>query len=1589
MDSPDARPEPLRNDPAREATGAMRGYDYQIWRSVLAWIGLVDGEDLFLEGAEDFDLIGPDGATATQAKDTARSGTVTLRSPGVVQAIGNFWAHRRRNPDRRVLFRYLTTSRVGRERPDPFGRGLPGIELWRRAANDADPARQKADLTALRAFLIAEERLPEDLREFLAGCSLDEFLSEVVRPIEWDTDAADTEEVRQSVLDRLVEHGDRKGVSAPDAERVLDSLHAEAWTVATEDRDRWLSRAGFLRLFDKSTRVSVPISALGRLAPPSLRPDGASPAAPAPNAPPPLSPAETAAVEHAFGAASRALLDWPTEIDGAWIERPELDRLRELAPAEEPSVVALLGAPGSGKSALLARLGARLRADGAILLAIKADRAPRDMATLDDIDEWIGCPVPAVAALRQLAEERRVVVLIDQLDALADLMDTRAGRLSALLALANGLRGTPNLRVIVSCRAFEFEHDVRLNTLEAERIDLPLPPWERVEPLLAARGFDTGGWSDEAREVLRAPQHLALFLEHADATEGAPAFDTYHGLLERAVGRLASERGEGAVAAAEAVAIAMAKEEELELAAARFEARFRAELKALEADGFLVRSANGFRIAFRHQTVFDFLRARAFARTGQSLADYVLEEKQESLFVRPVLWSALAWLRAADPAMYRREFGRLWARQGLRPHLRDLLIAFLGQADRPTDEEAGRLLPLLDDPARRARVLQAIAGNPDWFARLRGRLPGLMADSEHAGMAAILLGRAVAFDRETVLSLMEKYWLPDECRDGNVYFIMRALDAWDKRSIDIANMLADRQTIGRFEIVQLAKRLSESEPEAALGVIVRRLWTETRKATGDKQSLERIFRGDVDSDWYGVDKIVMKAPKIFLERIWPCLIEIIEKSIITKNKKLNKYRRRPHFLFPDYKSSRSYLENAIEVAIREFSKMDTANFVDFVNDKKDTDIEILHTLLVIGLREVAAERPKAVLDYLLEDSRRFALGGWPDRHGVSGALIRAVAPALGQADARRLEDAIVAWSPYRRILPKDIAETRFRRLKRSREDRLTLLRYFPFGLLSPVGQRLLLQEERAFPNHKEVSEQHFKGTIIENPMSTDQMKKASDEHILSLFEKLTDNSEWHHPTRDWAEHLGGSVQASREFAEFTRAEPDRALNIVPRFQPGQTERPAGAALAALGGSAVPAETLVALVRDLDRRGFASQEFREDAARCLRAVARRPDGLDDPTCDMLEGWIVDWRAPEDPSGPRSVGAGDTDGKERSDASLLWGMSGWAAVPHGNYPFLEALMDGFLQREPPDADRWLDILRRHLDRPENPEVWKAMGLYFQSLEWANGTMAVDFLRAFVDRFPAVFDDEAGVRAVADVEHWMPDDLLDRILDRWIVGDWADGPQAAGEIAALKLCRAPGNAAAADRVERHMAAAGREPAVAEGLRAGLAYTLAAGWREPSLRAPTTPLLIRLARNAEGAIANALGSVFLAKDGPPPDDFTRRLLEAFLERPEILRKEMFFVLKGLKALLRAVWNPRLAHKVAKALAAGAGSEPGKPGPRIGGIEGGHLADIALTLHRIPETRVEGLELFERLMASRAYDLDTRLREIDRPAFPPGPARG
>jgi hypothetical protein len=387
---------PLEHDASREAANAMRGFSYQILTSIREWIRLAGDQALFLEGAEDLDIVEEDDATTIQVRDTSRSGNITLRTSGVVDAIGHYWDHRTRNRGRRVSFRYLTTSGVRQESGAPFGRDRKGIEVWQQLKTDPDEPSRTQSVAQLKNFLLAEARLPPALLEFLRTATDAQVIEDLVVPIEWVTAAPSSSDLIQSIKNELILHGKGKGINAITSENVLGALHAEAWSVATKQNDRALDRAGFLRLFDQHTRVPVPLETLLAMV--------------------------AGAISHQPVAIERTIVvaDPPPLPLRYYSRRAVLDA---IAAATHHIVVALCGATGTGKTTAAASYcassdahwgwvdlrgcDAQIAATRLSLAESQAKRSPHPFSlVLDDLDSS-GDPRPYEASIGRLVATQR------------------------------------------------------------------------------------------------------------------------------------------------------------------------------------------------------------------------------------------------------------------------------------------------------------------------------------------------------------------------------------------------------------------------------------------------------------------------------------------------------------------------------------------------------------------------------------------------------------------------------------------------------------------------------------------------------------------------------------------------------------------------------------------------------------------------------------------------------------------------------------------------------------------------------------------------------------------------------------------------------------------------------------------------------------------------------------------------------------------------------------------------------------------------------------------------------------------------------
>ena len=244
----------------RQAVSSLRGYAYQLYQSLDAWLSLKHDEVLLLEVAEDFAVLAKDALTPTQVKDTAASGNVTLKSESVRETLQSLWRFQEANPEKTVTINYLTTSQIGREIKLSFPDDHKGLTYWRVAAREA------SDVSPMRQALLTLT-LPSEILDFVRTAPDAQLRDKILRRIKWICGVEGLKVLDLTICDKLVCLGEESHCTPTDSEGAKDSLLAEILRKATQkDEDqRILSRADLLRTFEKSVSVSIPRSTLRQL----------------------------------------------------------------------------------------------------------------------------------------------------------------------------------------------------------------------------------------------------------------------------------------------------------------------------------------------------------------------------------------------------------------------------------------------------------------------------------------------------------------------------------------------------------------------------------------------------------------------------------------------------------------------------------------------------------------------------------------------------------------------------------------------------------------------------------------------------------------------------------------------------------------------------------------------------------------------------------------------------------------------------------------------------------------------------------------------------------------------------------------------------------------------------------------------------------------------------------------------------------------------------------------------------------------------------------------------------------------------------
>lgn len=1308
-----------------------------------------------------------------------------------------------------------------------------------------------------------------------------------------------------------------------------------------------------------------------------------------------LNPAQYAKLKQNLTDTSKGLLSWRRTLsNNQQIERPELDELLNRIETEESSTTIVLGAPGSGKSALMATLGNELVTQGYAVLAIKADQLNGAINTVEDLQRDLHLELHPRDAIHAVASKERIIVLIDQLDAVSELLDRKSQRLNLLLSLIQRLSGSKNVHIVATCREFEFRYGSQFARLaEIEQLVLNLPAWEKIAPILEASGHQPASMGEPLRELLQNPLHLNVFL---DVAQPGDVFTSSQKLLDRLWEERVKKQPEAekCVAFLEKLADRMTKEEVLWLPGAIADTS--PEIwQALEQAGLLITNPENATIGFRHQTYYDHTLARAFARGSQSLTDLVLE-RQDGLFVRPILLRSLNYLRGTATQQYQKQLTTLLqtSQQQVRPHIRNLLIEFVGAQPNPDSVEAGLLIPLLNSETEGIKVLDAMIGSQGWFRRLRDRLEftqWLEKPVEQAVYCSPLLTTAANFAAEDVWSLLEEYWLNDKTYDFLSIRVIWNIGQWTSERVWMMQQVIQRSNISWHDVAAIAERIAEALPDHAARVIRAYLdyqLTQAREASkilpSDADDAERSVHAyqhdplnplkallESESNFYEIEKFAEAHPHSFLESIWSWFTDLIQQLSYDTNPVAIGYRWDRE---GDFNFSRSKIIQSLIAAITELAKQDKSAFFKFVEQNVDSNLLVVHRLLAHGLEVIASEEATSVLNYLLADPRRLSLGSQmmgSDHCRETEKLIAAIFPHLQPEDRERLEQTIREFTYWH---PKGDKDVDFRRrcLEYNREHRLSLLKAIPQEYLSPQARRLKEEEERALPW---ADLRKSSGITIAQDvgprMTKDEMSRASDQHLLNLFNELSDETGWNHPRRQWSDdrsRAGGAIQQSREFGELVKEDPSRFVCILPQLEPQRHESYVGDALEDLAGTDFPAKDLIHIIGELDQRGFVSETFRSDAAHALEKIAERHQGLPHSILALLESWLSNHSQPE-LAYYRSKEEQPSDLK----SPILFGVGGSHILPGGRGNIVRAIAEGYLRQNPPDLEGWTKFIKSQLGVEPHPAVWVDILSRMPPLLNGDRTQATELFDQVIHNCPEVLQYAWTLYFISRTIGWFePKETVQGWLEMLRANHSNFSQQAYGELLLVQYFQYQ-DEWSVEQIRHHLANQDNEA-----ILCGLAHAASHLWVQRRCRALAAEILYNLAFSSATSVQHAVASVFRwSQDRFKLDSGMLKIVQAVCKNQGVLLEAANYLTEIIEVEELVDNNPKVVAEVCKSLI-DIGAELTNPS-RATAFIAESLTTIAIKLHRQPLSREVGLQIFEQLLALNLRETQSALEVLDR----------
>lgn len=902
------------------------------------------------------------------------------------------------------------------------------------------------------------------------------------------------------------------------------------------------------------------------------------------------------------------------------VENDQLHTLVEQLTTGDEQVVVVEGRAGSGKSRLASAAVREVTARGWFAAAVAMDAVQTGTQTARALGNDATLPDSPAILLDGVAAGSPAVLLVDQLDAVSTYSGRMPASFQAVSDILQQVEPMPNVKIVLVVRTVDLDEDQRMRRLLAEPGRVARLPVRDLDPAkvraaLDAAGIETGRIPPETLRLLCVPLHLAVFSRLSPEAQ-TWSYRTLSELYERYTRdlRVTLERNVGHLdwhGITSALVSYMSDHEVLRVPRDRLDAFSVQEVNALLSANLLVE--DGARIGFFHETLFDYLFARAFVRQGGDLHDFLVGSGQQ-LFRRAQTRQVLEYLAGSDRTAFRRDIVRLLESQSVRPHLQAVVLTVLGQVD-ATAEDWLTIEPLACGDCPFAGRLVALLSSPSWFdaADAAGRWEALLAAPATVDAAGYQLIWAARTRPERVHALMEPYVGADEqwrqrLRNLVAWSLTPALLGFTRSLIERGDLDDARGPIAvNSDFFSILYGVHEEDPAGTAGVLGAYLRRAIVRAEGEGSS-DPFSSGKVEDRSSGgaelVSEVARRAPREFLAAVLPCVVDICN---ATARERGDGFLKATRWGFR-YAGQRYRVEDAVfggvDDALCALAVADPDAALELVRPLAASDIEELRFLVCRTYAAAGAASSDEAVDWLLADEHNLSLG-WADSSRWASRELIAAATATCNDD--RLETLCT------RLL------NHYPDFER-RADRRRLLGRAQYDLLSavdparrdPSAVRRLGELERKFDLARPRPPEPIEAHVVGPPIHDAAAEKMSDQNWLdAVAAHATDDT-------DWARGVGGAAELAQVLARRAEQEPDRFTRLGLLFKSGTHPAYFSRLIEAVAGKVTP-EMLCVLCEHAEE--LAGSEVRrsiawtligmEDEDACLLPLLRRCSADPDP------------------------------------------------------------------------------------------------------------------------------------------------------------------------------------------------------------------------------------------------------------------------------------------------------------------------------------------------------------------------------------------